>query len=143
MDNISPEQIENDPMNEANRKELNTAIGDVDSALSRLAKFRMDHLHESDFDQIETDSFGQLIDKLLVVHVRYWNLENEMSETLDDATLALKRRASEPLFKIYRPMLVSALDKKIANILISAETAEGMDFGQLPKSYKGWESRDI
>jgi len=121
-------------------------IRGVDEALEGLTAFRLRPLFSSSlpttegFDEVETDSFGQLIDKLLVVHIRYWNLENEMSSEMDDSVLASKRRASEPLFKLYRPMLVAALDKKIVNLLRQDLDSPS---GQLPKSYKGWTSRDI
>lgn len=125
-------------------REIDQLIGAVDTAISKLTEYRMQEPGGSldEFDSIETDSFGQLVDKLLVVHIRYWNLENEMTETLDSEELAAKRRASEPLFKVFRPMLVKALDKKNVNT-IKAQLSGEADVLQLPKSYRGWKSRDI
>ena len=114
-------------------------IAEVDRAISELVKFRIVNPDLDDFfDGIETDSFGQLVDKLLVVHIRYWHLEDEMANESVDSVLADKRRQSEPLFKIYRPMLVRALDKRNATLLKSGEA----ELAQLPKNYKGWSSRD-
>lgn len=126
------------------RDEVSRLIANLDAAISALTKFRLsqDLPDPSEFDSIETDSYGQLIDKLLVVHIRYWNLENEMSSELGDSDLADRRRLSEPLFKVWRPMLVRALDKKNVNTLQSLQGGETDLFSQLPKSYKGWKSRD-
>lgn len=133
----------------AGRTEFENLIKAVDGALSELTLFRLRHenldltnLLPLRFDEIETDSFGQLIDKLLVVHIRYWKLEDEMSAALDDQTLAQKRRVSEPLLKVHRPMLVRALDKRNVNTL-RALTEDKPDIEQLPKSYRGWQSRDV
>lgn len=124
--------------------DLTTLVEQLDHAISRLTEFRIaNELPEpAEYDSIETDSFGQLIDKLLVVHIRYWNLENEMSESLSDTQLVEKRKLSEPLFKVWRPMLVRALDKRNANILNSLRSGKPDIFSQLPKSYKGWTSKD-
>jgi len=124
--------------------EIDQLIDAVDTAISKLTEYRVKESGRSsdDFDSIETDTFGQLIDKLLVVHIRYWNLENEMSSSLDSEELAAKRRASEPLFKVFRPMLVKALDKKNVNT-IRSQLSGAPDVLQLPKSYRGWKSNDI
>lgn len=114
-------------------------VRDLDEAINNLVWYRIQNPPPQDFfDDIETDSFGQLVDKLLIVHIRYWNLEDEMAHETSDVVLAEKRRASEPLFKVYRPMLVRALDKKNALLLKSNKN----ELMQLPKNYKGWSSRD-
>jgi len=68
------------------------------------------------YDNIHSDSFSELIDKLAVVHIRLWYLEDAMSlETSPEEMLILKRKA-DITFKQKRPMLVKAIDKTIINI---------------------------
>ena len=107
----------------------------IDLALEDLTDLRLSHSQFPNFDKIETDSFGELIDKLLIVHIRYWHLEDQMSAEKDDMKLAKLRRKSESLFKEKRPMLVAALDKAI----VSRIKNQSLDFGESLKLYKGWD----
>jgi hypothetical protein len=71
-------------------------------------------LHENkfpDYDNVFTDTFSELIDKLIIVHIRYWYLEDAMANAKTDEDLVKYRKKSEILFKEKRPMLVEAIDK--------------------------------
>jgi hypothetical protein len=107
----------------------------IDKALEDLTDLRLSDSQYPNFDKIETDTFGELIDKLLIVHIRYWHLEDQMSAEKDDVKLSKLRRKSESLFKEKRPMLVAALDKAI----VSRINNKNIDFGENLKLYKGWD----
>ena len=70
-----------------------------------------------EYDNVYSDTFSELIDKLIIVHIRYWMLEDEMGSNKEDVVRIgqLKMRADN-LFKEKRPMLVLALDKMIFKI---------------------------
>jgi hypothetical protein len=70
-----------------------------------------------EYDDVYSDTFSELIDKLIIVHIRYWMLEDEMGSNKEDVVRIgqLKMRADN-LFKEKRPMLVLALDKMIYKI---------------------------
>lgn len=70
-----------------------------------------------DYDKIYTDTFSELIDKLIIVHIRYWYIEDAMSNVKTDKELVMYRKKSESLFKEKRPMLVEALDKLIYSVI--------------------------
>jgi len=94
-----------------------------------------EEMPEHSYDSVFTDTFSELIDKLIIVHIRYWNIEDDMAQSHSDEELAALRRKSEPLFKQKRPMLVTALDKMILNLLEGSVQYETTNL----KKYKGWE----
>ena len=106
----------------------------VDQLLEELINLRLSNSQYPNFDKIETDTFGEVMDKLLIVHIRYWYLEDQMSKEIDDVRLSMLRRKSESLFKEKRPMLVAAIDKAI----VSRIKNQKVDFGENLKLYKGW-----
>lgn len=89
-----------------------------------------------DYDDIHTDSFSELIDKLIIVHIRYWYLEDLMAHEKDDIKLAELRRKSESLFKEKRPMLVQAIDKYLVKLLQGKIQSTNENL----KLYDGWKN---
>jgi hypothetical protein len=109
----------------------------IDNSIRKLVGSKLNLSRDSIFDKIETDTFGEIIDKLIIVHIRYWYLEDKMSdESLSDSELAALRRKSESLFKSKRPMLVNALDKSIFNLITNGDLLVPENV----KLYKGWNS---
>jgi hypothetical protein len=117
-------------------QELSELIQEVDDAIKRLVAHRLEASRYPNYDQIETDTFAELIDKLLIVHIRYWYLEDMMAMEKDDLKLAALRRKSESLFKEKRPMLVTAIDKGIVSIIKATDPLIQEEI----KLYKGWNS---
>jgi hypothetical protein len=88
----------------------------LDEYIQKKVKEILDKDKFPEYDNIHSDSFSELIDKLAVVHIRLWYLEDAMSiETNPEKMLVLKRKA-DITFKQKRPMLVKAIDKTIINI---------------------------
>jgi len=88
----------------------------------------------SSYDNIYTDTFSELIDKLCIVHIRYWYLEDAMATCTNDKELVIFRKKSESLFKEKRPMLVAAFDKLIVKTLNGEISYTPIG----TKHYKGW-----
>lgn len=88
------------------------------------------------YDDIHTDTFSELIDKLCIVHIRYWYLEDEMAICKDDERLVELRKKSEYLFKEKRPMLVLAIDKYIDALVKNKINYTPQNI----KKYLGWEN---
>ena len=123
---------------------ISTLVNDVeigeylDEFVQRKVKKILDENKFPDYDDIFTDTLSELIDKLCVVHIRYWYLEDAMASCKDDGELLSLRKKSESLFKEKRPMLVAGFDKLIMKIL-------GGDVKYTPvnvKHYKGWKQDD-
>jgi hypothetical protein len=70
-----------------------------------------------EYDSVYSDTFSELIDKLIIVHIRYWYLEDAMANCKTDEELVKYRKKSESLFKEKRPMLVESLDKLFINLI--------------------------
>jgi hypothetical protein len=64
-------------------------------------------------DIIETDNIGEVIEKLAILHIRMWYLEDAISEAVDDAEIADLKRKLDICFKQKRPKYVQALNKMI------------------------------
>lgn len=106
---------------------------ELDIYIKERVKDYLDKNKFPEFDNVQTDTFSEIIDKLIIVHIRYWYLEDAMAIEKDDIKLASLRRKSESLFKQKRPMLVEAIDKMIISIINGNEC----DTSNV-KHYKGW-----
>jgi hypothetical protein len=109
---------------------------DWDDLFAKHTRIRIQGDGLPEYDSVATDSFGEVIDKLVITHIRYWMIEDLMATTVDDAQLASLRRKSESLFKEKRPMLVTALDKMIFDLVNKNVVAVPENV----KQYKGWQN---
>jgi hypothetical protein len=69
-----------------------------------------------EYDDIHSDTFSELIDKLIIVHIRLWYLEDATNAETDPVKVAELKRKADITFKEKRPMLVKSLDKIITNM---------------------------
>lgn len=65
-----------------------------------------------------SDSFGELLEKLAILHIRTWHLEDAMQESKSDEELADLKRKVDICFKVKRPKLVAALNAMIDDAII-------------------------
>lgn len=68
-----------------------------------------------DIEYIETDNLGEVVEKLAILHVRMWMLEDMISASTTDEELADLKRKIDICFKIKRPRLVQALNLLVDN----------------------------
>jgi hypothetical protein len=81
---------------------------------------------------IETDSIGEVIDKLVIMHIRLWMLEDQISPEMSDEELGRIKRKIDICFKQKRPKLVEAINK-----LINKSVQEGISLEEdSVKEYK-------
>ena len=59
---------------------------------------------------VATDSFGEVVEKLAILHIRMWMLEDQMPLAKTDAEVADIKRKLDICFKTKRPKLVAALN---------------------------------
>ena len=57
-----------------------------------------------------SDGFGELLEKLAILHIRTWHLEDAMQSAKTDSELADLKRKVDICFKVKRPKLVAALN---------------------------------
>ena len=94
--------------------------------LEELIKHRVDRtLTESDQNPteklvrlpefIETDSLGETVEKLVILHIRTWMLEDAIQAAMSDKEVADLKRKIDICFKIKRPKYVAAINAITAN----------------------------
>ena len=89
---------------------------ELDEYIQKKVKEILDKDKFPEYDNIHSDTFSELIDKLAVVHIRLWYLEDAMSIEKDPEQMLVLKRKADITFKQKRPMLVKAIDKTIINI---------------------------
>jgi hypothetical protein len=65
-----------------------------------------------DAEYIASETIGEVLDKLLILHIRIWHLE-DLVDGADDAELLIIQRKLRHLFRTKRPRLVAALNKML------------------------------
>jgi hypothetical protein len=72
-----------------------------------------------DSNYIATDNLGEVIEKLAIIHIRMWMLEDAIQAATSDAEIAELKRKCDICFKVKRPKYVQAInalvDDAIAN----------------------------
>lgn len=92
----------------------------IDKCLEETVKEVLDNVnHFPNVEYIETDNLGELIEKLAILHIRTWMLEDAISEAQSDREIANLKRKIDDCFKIKRPKFVQAINRMIENAIIN------------------------
>ena len=75
-----------------------------------------------DFAFIETDNLGEVIDKLIIVHIRTWMLEDTIHRNINDTDLADIKRKIDICFKQKRPKLVEAINRLVEKSIVEGKS---------------------
>ena len=73
---------------------------------------------------IETDSLGETIEKLVILHIRTWMLEDAIQAAQDDKQIALLKRKIDICFKIKRPKYVAAINAMVDSAIKSGRSLQ-------------------
>jgi len=89
-----------------------------------------------DSEYIATDNLGEIIEKLAIIHIRMWMLEDAMQAAQSDEELAELKRKVDICFKVKRPKYVQAI-----NLLVDDAIRTGKSLREdSVKLYKGVEN---
>lgn len=75
-------------------------------------------------DIVETDNLGEVVEKLIIVHIRTWMLEDAAGEATmngDDLKLAAVKKKIDICFKQKRPKLVEAINRMVTNAIVTGK----------------------
>jgi hypothetical protein len=75
-------------------------------------------------DIIETDSIGEVIEKLVILHIRMWMIEDQLGVAKTDKEIANLKRKTDICFKIKRPKYVEALNKMVNQAILENKGLE-------------------
>lgn len=74
------------------------------------------NIFPKDYDDTYTDTFAEIIEKMIITHIRQWFLENEMGRKHTYKEIAELKKLMDINFKVKRPALIKACDKMITQI---------------------------
>lgn len=89
----------------------------VNDALNRKLEWGLDPP-----EYAASDNIGEVLEKLAILHIRTWHLEDAMQESKSDEELAELKRKVDICFKIKRPKLVAALNAIIDDAIIRGKS---------------------
>lgn len=92
-------------------------------------------LPELPVDLAVSDNLGEVIEKLVILHIRTWFLEDMAGIAKTDAELAEIKRKVDICFKQKRPMYVQAINKMIDSA-IKTERSLQEDSVKIYKSFE-------
>ena len=67
----------------------------------------------------ETDNLGEVVEKLCILHIRTWMLEDAAQEATTDEELGLLKRKIDICFKQKRPRLVQAINRLVSDSIVN------------------------
>lgn len=87
-------------------------------------------------DIIYTDNIGEVIEKLCILHIRMWMIEDQLGLAKTDEEIAVLKKKTDICFKIKRPRLVEAINQMINDSIINNRSL----VEDSVKQYKGVDS---
>jgi hypothetical protein len=95
-------------------------VNDIDKLIKkRIYEILDDSIEVPDYDDVYTDTFAEIIEKIIIINTRQWYLEDELGKAVkrnNNNDIAEIKKKMDILFKIKRPALLNALDKMIIQI---------------------------
>ena len=96
-------------------------FGDViDAAIKNIVN---DVLAKGELPDIifsETDNLGEVVEKLCILHIRTWMLEDAAQEATTDQELGALKRKIDICFKQKRPRLVQAINRQVSDAIVNS-----------------------
>ena len=68
---------------------------------------------------IYTDNIGEVIEKLCILHIRMWMIEDQLGLAKTDEEIAVLKKKTDICFKIKRPRLVEAVNQMINDSIVN------------------------
>ena len=75
-------------------------------------------------DIVYTDNLGEVIEKLIILHIRMWMLEDALGIVTTDAEIAALKKKTDICFKQKRPRLVEAINKMIDDAIVKGTSVQ-------------------
>lgn len=80
-----------------------------------------------------SDSMAEILEKMAILHIRTWHLEDAIQEAKTDEEVADLKRKIDICFKVKRPQLVAALNASLDDAIVRAKSVRE----ESVKLYKG------
>jgi hypothetical protein len=87
-----------------------------------------------DTEYIATDNLGEIVEKLVILHIRTWMLEDQLPLAKDDAEIGVLKRKIDTCFKVKRPKFVQAINALVEDAILNEKSLRE----DTVKLYKGF-----
>lgn len=103
---------------------------DIENIIKETVKKTLDESSKStvtdanfpDVEYVETDNLGEVIEKLAILHIRTWMLEDAIQVAKTDQEVAELKRKIDICFKVKRPKYVQAINAMVDNAISSGRS---------------------
>ena len=89
----------------------------IEEVIEKTVKRVLDEGGLPDSTNVETDNLGEVIDKLAIIHIRMWMLEDAIQAAKSDTEIADLKRKCDICFKVKRPRYVQAINLMVDNAI--------------------------
>lgn len=90
----------------------------IESIIEQTVKRVLDEGGVPDSEYIATDNLGEVIEKLAIIHIRMWMLEDAIQAATSDEEIAELKRKCDICFKVKRPRYVQAINKIVDDAIV-------------------------
>jgi len=84
---------------------------------------------------VVTDNLTEVIEKMIILHIRTWMLEDKIGIAISDTEVADLKRKIDICFKVKRPQYIQAINRMIDDAIINKNTIKEDSV----KSYDGYQ----
>jgi len=96
----------------------------IENALSEKIRQTLDqkYVPELTADVVATDNLGEVIEKLCILHIRTWFLEDMIGVAKTDEEVASLKRKIDTCFKQKRPQYIQAINRMVDAAILNGRT---------------------
>jgi len=100
-----------------------TSLGEtIEEVIQRTVNRVLDTKNMPDTDYIATDNLGEIVEKLAIIHIRMWMLEDAFQSAKSDEEMADLKRKVDICFKVKRPKLVQAVNLLVDDAIVNSKS---------------------
>ena len=100
-----------------------TSLGEtIEEVIQRTVNQVLDKKSMPDTDYIATDNLGEIIEKLAIIHIRMWMLEDAFQSAKSDEEMADLKRKVDICFKVKRPKFVQAINLLVDDAIVNSKS---------------------
>tara|TARA_R110000868_G_scaffold36841_2_gene130358 strand:+ start:209 stop:553 length:345 start_codon:yes stop_codon:yes gene_type:complete len=101
-----------------------TVSESIESIIIETVKTKLSQRTVPDTEYIATDNLGEIIEKLTILHIRTWMLEDAIQVAKTDSDIALLKKKIDICFKVKRPKFVEAINLMVDNAIMTGRSLQ-------------------